>query len=61
MSIRYLICAFHNHQHPVETISLSAQGAERRNQGRAFLFVLPLQCLDRKNIAFTIDYWEETP
>ena len=46
--------------YPVETISLSEQGVERLYQGTAFLFVLPLQCLDRKILAFTIDYGEET-
>ncbi len=46
--------------YPVETISLSEQGVERLYQGTAFLFVLPLQCLDRKNIAFTVHYGEET-
>lgn len=46
--------------YPVETISLSEQGVERLYQGTAFLFVLPLQCLDRKKIEFTIEYGEET-
>lgn len=47
--------------YPVETISLSEQGVERLYQGTAFLFVLPLQCLDRKQLVFTVDYGEETP
>ncbi len=46
--------------YPVETISLSEQGVERLYQGTAFLFVLPLPSLDRKKLAFTVDYGEET-
>ncbi|MBI5076325.1 MAG: DUF1926 domain-containing protein [Nitrospirae bacterium] len=46
--------------YPVETISLSEQGVERLYQGTAFLFVLPLPCLDRKKLAFTVHCGEET-
>lgn len=45
--------------YPVETISLSEQGVERLYQGTAFLFVLPLQCLDRKILTCSVDYGEE--
>lgn len=45
--------------YPVETISLSEQGVERLYQGTAFLFVLPLQCLDRKILVCKVEHGEE--
>jgi alpha-amylase len=50
----------HLWHYPVETISLSEQGVERLYQGTSFLFVVPLQCRDKKTLAFTIDFGEET-